>query len=108
MRNLSVKEHQTINAINENTARYRKEVIQFKKDDRSFAFFRLQADHHIRQIIIRHAIDHPFGEETQEFLETYLNDPDEEFDEPLRRFLYSLEKATGRPVESVKMESTAP
>jgi len=99
MRNLSVDEQQTINTINENTARCRKEVIQFKKDDRSFAFFRLQADHHIRQISIRHAIDHPLGEETQEFLETYLNDPDEEFYDPLRRFLYSLEKASGRPVD---------
>ena len=96
MRDLTAEQRRLINDVTEKTARQRKALTQYRADDRSLAFFRMQADHHAREIILRHAVNEPLRVETMGFLETYLKDPDEELDKPVKAFLEAVERATGR------------
>lgn len=99
MRNLTIDEQKTISVIIQQTSKQRRALETVDTDTRDARFFRSQAEHHSRVIVIHHATGRQIPEESREFLHTYLDAAAGDFDQVVTEFIRALEKATGRALE---------
>lgn len=77
----------------------RRALEAVETDTSAARFFRSQAQHHSRVIVIHHATGRQIPEESRELLHTYLDAAAGDFDQVVNRFIRALEKATGRTLE---------
>lgn len=101
MRALDLSQQRRIQQVFEDTAVYRKRLLATKADDRSLSFFRMQAETHTRELLIKLVTGEPLGSEAHDFFTLWLNPTDvdcEVAQQALRDFVQSVARVTGKPI----------
>lgn len=99
MRNITRDEQIAINKIAKTTAGERQLITLYKPEDESLALFRIQATNLVREITIRHVTKQALTKPCRMFLDQWMADGAGGFGDNVRKFVASLESATGRPLK---------
>ena len=98
MRALLLSQQRKVQQVFEDTAVYRRRLLSTKAGDRSLSFFRMQAETHSRELLIKLVTGEPLRPEARDFFSLWLEQSDAECEvaqQALRDFIDSVERVTG-------------
>ena len=102
MRGLDLSEQRRVQQVFEDTALYRRRLLATRAHDRSLSFFRMQAETHSRELLIKLVTREPLRPEARNFFSLWIEHSDVECEvaqQALRDFIDSVARVTGETID---------